>query len=433
MRRFAKDAVLYSLPTFVARAVGILLLPIYARHLGPTNLGFIEYVAAMAVFALLLIPLEINQAMARLLPEDEDPVRRKAIIYSTITFTGWAFLVASVAGYIARRQIFEIAGVPFEYLGYTPHVLVYLSTLAVVSTLQVQFRYLQNATAAVTMNIAIIIINLALMLILAVNGLTISDYFISQISSNFIGVLLATGFLVRRFGRLWIFPNLTVTREMLNYSSPIVISSFGVALALGLDRILVGKYSGLTELGYYGVAAKFGAIAAMAFSVASSAMTPIVYRSHSSVETRNMVRNLFHATVCVCLLLMVAITFFSSQMVILVAGRQFEQSSNFVYFLIVSATLSNMYIFFMGMDIAKETRLIGKINFSMGITSAVLSLSLIPLFGVWGAIASALVAASLRLGLYIYYSQKLYRLEVALMAPFVAFAALTIVNVAKLS
>jgi len=433
MRRFARDAVLYSLPTLLARAVGILLLPIYARHLGPADLGFMEYVAAISVFALLIVPLEIKQAMARLLPESDNPSRQKSIIYSTIAFTLWAFIAVSVVTYFAREELFRIARLQPHYLPYTISVLVYLTTLACVSTLQTQFRFLQNAVAAVTMNITIIVLNLGTIIILSLNGLTIGEYFFSQIASNLAGVALALFFLSRMFGMLWVMPNPEVTREMLRYSLPIVISSFGVAVSLGLDRILVGGYAGLVQLGFYGVAAKFGSIAAMAFVVASSAMTPIVYRSHETEATRILVARLFHLTITLCIVIMIILTLFANKLVELLAGPMFVEAGKYVFFIVLSTTISNLYIFFMGIDIAKNTSLISKINLTMGIFSAVISLSLIPYYGVWGAIISATAAAVIRLGLYIYFSQRIYRLKVVLSVPFLIIGALTVVNIVRLS
>lgn len=433
MRRFAQDALLYSLPTFLAKAVGIILLPIYARHLGPRDLGFIEFAAAVSVFALLLIPLEINQAMARLLPESDDRGRHKSIIYSTLAFTAWAFLIASILIYLGRYQIFAAAGIPESYVRYTPLVLIHLATLAWVSVLQVQFRFLQQVGAAAGMNIAVIALNFATILYFALNGLEIGEYFLSQIISNGVGALLATIVLIRRFGAPLILPSRAVTREMLAYSAPIVVSSFGVALSLGLDRILVARYAGLAELGFYGVAAKFGSIVAIGFTVASSAMTPVVFRSHMEEATRRLIERLFHYTMAGVIALMIGATLFSPLLVKLLAGAQFAPSAKFVFFIVLSSTLSNLYIFFMGMDIAKQTRLISKINIGMGVASAILSFALIPFLGVWGAVISAVVAAALRLGLYMYFSQKLYRLNVSPLVPFMLIAALTVWNLIYLT
>lgn len=391
-------------------------------------MGFVEFVSAVSVFALLLIPLEINQAMARLLPENEDLVWRRDLIYSALAFTAWAFFAASMLIFALRYQILAISGIPPTYVQYMSLVLVHFAVLAWIAVLQVQFRFLDNAVAAVTMNVAIIAANLIFTIYLSIDGLVLTEYFYSQIASNFMGAVLATVFIWRRLGRPYLFPRRLVTHEMLSYSLPILVSSFGVALSLGLDRVLVARYAGLTDLGYYGVAAKFGAIAAIMLNVASSAMTPVVYRAHTDPATRVLIERLFHITIVCCIGVMIILTFFASDLVRFIAGDNFLPSGNYVFFLLLAATLSNLYIFFMGIDVAKNTRLIGRINLSMGIFSAVLSVSLIPRIGVWGAIISAVAAAALRLGLYIHFSQKLYRLKVALTLPFACMAVLTLYN-----
>lgn len=52
--RFAKDALVYALLT-AARAISLLLLPIYTREFGPTDFGFVEFEQAAASAILLLV------------------------------------------------------------------------------------------------------------------------------------------------------------------------------------------------------------------------------------------------------------------------------------------------------------------------------------------------------------------------------------------
>lgn len=428
MQRFARDAFLYALPSFIARIVGLLLLPIYARHLGPADLGFIEYVSAFSTFALLLIPLEISQAMGRLLPESDELKRQRSIIYSTMSFTSWSFIAASIVFFMFKTEIFRIAGIPVIYVGYTPYILCYLFSLSLVSAMQTQFRFLQNVSAAISINIFIIMLNLIIVIISSFDGLNLTDYFLSLCISNFLGVVIGFYYLIRKFGIPIILPEIKITAEMLKYSLPIVVSSFGVAVSLGLDRVLIGRYVGLAELGYYGVAARFGAIAAIAFYTVSSTITPIVYRAPMEPGVKKLIARLFYITISLCLLAMFLLSIFSEWMVVLIAGESFRQSAPLVFYIFTATCISNLYIFFLGMDISKNTTRIGQINLTMGLSSAILSIILIPLIGIWGAIISGLVAASIRLALYIYHSQKAYKINVRLFIPFSAIFVMIIYN-----
>lgn len=428
MRRFARDAFLYALPNFAARILGLLLLPIYARHLGPKDLGFIEYVSAFSTFALLLFPLEINQAMARLLPEDNSKERQKSLIYTTIIFTTGSILVSGSLIFLYKSQILNLAGIPNSYIDYTLLVLTHILGMAWITCLQIQFRFMDNPKASILLNLFTILANFLAIMIFSINKLTLNEYFFSLIVSNFTGSTIGFYFLLKRYGLpSKIFDRATLS-EMLGYSLPILLSSFGVALSVGLDRILIGRFAGLGELGYFGVAARFGGVVAIAFSVASSAITPIVYRHHQDLATKLLIIRIFYVTVSLCLVAMTLLTLFSENFVVLLAGESFRDAAPLVFFIFAIGCLSNLYIFFLGMDIAKDTRRIAKINASMGVFGASISAVLIPGLGVWGAIISGTAAACLRLGLYIYSSQKLYPVAIKLWPPFLLIFCLMAYN-----
>jgi O-antigen/teichoic acid export membrane protein len=269
---------------------------------------------------------------------------------------------------------------------------------------------------------------LIIVIITSFDGLNLQDYFLSLCISNFLGVVIGFYYLMRKFGAPIIFPELKITAEMLKYSLPIVVSSFGVAVSLGLDRVLIGRYVGLAELGYYGVAAKFGAIAAIAFYTVSSAITPIVYRAPTEPGVKDLIARLFYIAIALCLIAMFLIIIFSESAVVLIAGESFRKSAPLVFYIFTTTCISNMYIFFLGMDISKNTTRIGQINLAMGFSSTILSIILIPLIGIWGAIISGLIAASIRLALYIYYSQKLYKINVRIFVPFFAVFVMIVYN-----
>lgn len=428
MRRFARDAFLYALPNFAARVVGLILLPIYARHLGPQDLGFIEYVSAFSTFALLLIPLEINQAMARLLSEGNCIERQRSLIYTAITFTTLSLASAGVIIFLLKSQILNLAGIPESYLRYTLLVLIHILGLAWVGCLQIQFRFMDNPKASILLNLFTIFANFSSIMIFSINHLSLDDYFISSMITNLSGALIGFYVIFKKFGTPSDVIDRKTLSEMLRYSLPILLSSFGVALSVGLDRILIGRFAGLDELGFYGVAARFGGVAAIAFSVASSAITPIVYRHHEDVATKRLISRIFYITIALCLIAMSLLTFFSEDLVVLFAGEGFRNAAPLVFFIFAIGCLSNLYIFFLGMDIAKDTPRIAKINASMGAFGAAMSVALIPVLGVWGAIISGAAAACLKLSLYIYSSQKLYPVTIRVGPPFFVIFCLMAYN-----
>ena len=200
----------------------------------------------------------------------------------------------------------------------------------------------------------------------------------------------------------------TVLKKLLKYSMPLVVSSLGIALATSIDRVIIGSSVGLKELGYYGAALRLSAIVALVFYVISSAMTPTVYRDHVKAETKLFIAGIFQTTSFITITLLAVITFYSAEIIDLFAGEQFSTASKYLFYLTLSAVISGLYIFFLGMDIQKNTTLLSKINLSVGATVTILTCLSVPLYGVWGAVFSNLAGGIFRLSGYVYFSQKLY-------------------------
>ncbi|TAJ77002.1 MAG: hypothetical protein EPO42_11270 [Gallionellaceae bacterium] len=429
MRRFMKDAVIYALPMFLARAIGLILLPIYTRQLGPTDFGFIEFVAATSAILLLILPLEINQAVARLLPESNDQNRQKQILSTALWFTAGAFGLFGATVYMFRFQILEVVNLHSSYEQYAIAVCANFLIAAIVNLLQVQFRFTSQAKSSVAINMAVVLTNLALVLYFTAAGrLGIEQYFMSQILSGFVGISLGLAILVRKYGLLYANLDIPILRELLGFSLPIVVSSIGVALSGSVDRLMVGGYVGLTDLGYYGAAARFAAVVGLGFYVVSSAITPIVYREHEKTETRKLIANIFHLTAYSSIILLLVMSVYSKSIIVWLAGDKFAAASQYVFFLMLSAVLANLYIFFLGMDIAKNTRLLSKINLAAGVVGALGCFIFVPLIGIWGAVTSTLIANTARFSAYVFFSQRAYLIPVSLTGPVILIVALTIFN-----
>jgi O-antigen/teichoic acid export membrane protein len=419
IRSFVKDMFIYALPMFLARAVGLVLLPVYTRELGPADFGFIEFVAASSAILLLALPLEINQALGRLIPESKGLLKTQTIISTSLWFTVSVFFLFSAVVYIFRYKLLAIANLPSEYEEYILIICIHLLVLAIVNLLQVQFRFTNQAISSVIINTSIVIVNLLLvMYFVMASKLDIHHYFLSQVISGGAGALIGLILLAFKFKSIAFLRYLDrpTLKELLTYSLPIVLSSIGVSLSAGFDRVLVGSYIGLADLGYYGAAIRLSAIVGLGFYVIGSAMTPIVYREYKEKEseTKLLIVSIMNATWYGCVAILLLIVFCAEYIVVLFLGDGFAQSSKYIFYLMLSAMVANSYIFFLGMDIKKNTKTLSVINLFSGIFGVLGSAIFIPFFGVWGAIYSTLASNFIRLSGYVYFSQRLYHIKVRL-------------------
>jgi O-antigen/teichoic acid export membrane protein len=429
IRRFVKDAVIYALPMFLARAIGLILLPIYTRELGPTDFGFIEFVAAASAIFLLVLPLEINQAVARLLPESEDFVRQNKILSSALWFTTIVFVIFGMVVFASKFQILKLFNLPSSYAQYFGVVCVSFLISSLINLLQVQFRFTSQARSSVAINLTVVLFNMFFVIYFSTVGrLGIEQFFLSQIISGLFGVIIGLVLVTRKYGQSLLTLDAPVLRELLKFSLPIVLSSVGVVLSGTVDKMMVGSYVGLTDLGYYGVAARFSAIVALGFYVISTAMTPIVYREHEKPETKKLIALIFNVTIVALLLLLAVISVYANPIIVWFAGDKFAQASNYLFYLMLSTILANLYIFFLGMDIAKNTKLLSKINLASGSFGALGSIIFVPIIGIWGAILSTLVANAARFFGYVYFSQKIYLVNITFRWPLILTVVLVLLH-----
>ena len=360
IQRFFKDVVIYALPMFLARAVGLLLLPIYTRQLGPTDFGFVEFVAAASAILLLVLPLEINQAVGRLLPEAKNNHEKYKTITTAFWFTLIAFIGFGALNYLIRFQLLDILNLPSTYAQYAILICLHFLVLALVNLLQVKFRFTSQAKSSVTINMSVVLSNLILVLYFSsVSQLGIQQYFLSQILSGLVGVLIGLIILKKQYGTFPVFKDgdVLVLKTLLKYSMPIVLSSIGIALTASVDRLMIGSNIGLVELGYYGAAMRLSAIVGLGFYVLSSAMTPVVYREHEKPETKIFIAKIFQLAAYSSIALLVIVTFYSKPIITLFAGDKFATAADYLFYLMLSAVLAGFYMFFLGMDIFKNSHL----------------------------------------------------------------------------
>lgn len=417
IKRFFKDTLIYALPMFLARAIGLLLLPIYTRQLGPVDFGFIEFVAAGSAILLTVLPLEINQAVGRLLPESQSNSYKYKIINTAFWFTFFIFLIFGLFVYLAKFMLLSIFNLPNSYSQYAGLICLSFLITALINLLQVKFRFLGQSIASVAINLAVILSNLMFVLYFSSNNtLGLWQYFLSQILSGLIGVLIGLIILILKYQKYFSFRDVDifVLKDLLNYSSPIVLSSIGIVMAASFDRLMIGSYLGMQELGYYAVATRLSAIVSIFYYVISTAMTPVVYREHKKPEIKTLIASICKLTCCFSITLLVIIIFYSRSIVTLFAGDEFTVASEYLFYVIASSVLSGLCIFFLGMDINKKTKLLSKINLSFGVLNILISFIFIPLYGVFGAIAVMLISSFFRLLGYVYFSQRLYKIPLVL-------------------
>ena len=65
LRKLFNDSVIYTIPIFVSKSIGVLIIPIYTRILSVSEYGNLDLLLVIANLVNLVVAFEISQGVAR--------------------------------------------------------------------------------------------------------------------------------------------------------------------------------------------------------------------------------------------------------------------------------------------------------------------------------------------------------------------------------
>ena len=406
IRRLLKDSAVYGASTVLVQGLNLLLLPVYTRVLPPESYGILEILTVAALFVNIVVPLEINQGLARHYADTAGAGEKRRLASTTLWFTlaAYAFflvlalpfsrpLAGLLLGTPAWESVFRIAVATMAANGL---FLVFLNQLR--WNLQ-PFPYawasvLFAGTAA------------GAALLFVVGGDTgVIGIFYGQIIGAAVGSLYAWRAGRHLFGPLF---SRGFCRNMLSFSLPLVPSSISVILATFLDRFVLQAFLGLAAVGVY--AAGFRIASAVHLLVVGfyTALTPLIYKRYREKTTPAELARAFRLFLFGVLPLIMAVSLFAQEIVGVAVPPEYGNAWTVVPFLALASVTMRLYMFTPGLDIAKRTGIIAGINLAAAALNLCLNLALIPLWGIAGAAGATWISGLAAFGGYLYFSQRLY-------------------------
>lgn len=272
LRKFLKDSLLYGAATLLARGLAFLVLPLYTQALTQEEVGTYEWLTAVSMPMMALLPFEITQALARLRAQGLDDALHKsyartAFVFTTLTFGGFCILTI----FLLDGRDLRITGetIPSDYL---LAALLLLLCNGLLYFVQNELRWSGKAeeyartsiiTAVVTATTAVVLLT-----IIEVGILGLYAALIAGSAAGFASALT-------RLPYLW-KPKLSSHElaKMLRFSLPLAVASVAIILATTVDRLVVAHLLDLESLGVYGVAMRIASIAVLAVQGFQLAVLP---------------------------------------------------------------------------------------------------------------------------------------------------------------
>jgi O-antigen/teichoic acid export membrane protein len=406
LKSFFRDSLIYTLSGILSRGAPLLLLPVYTRNLSTSDFGYWEYILALGGVLAILLPLEITQGMARYIADTTVPEEKFRYGSTTVVFTLLCYLALAFLALVFNVQLSEFLFDSPSHGNLVKLCTVLFGLNAIVYAFQNILRWSLQAIENTKMSLIIAVFTVALTFyFLYFQNTGIWGAILAPVIANVLAIIYILYF---KYVRIHFRLDWAKLKEMLSFSLPLVPSSLAVIASLYMDRILIKNLLSLEDLAYYSVAYRISTIIILIMVGFQGALTPLIYSNYKKPEVRNDISRLFKMFTAMALIMLVSISIFVEEGIIIFLSSKYLGAATIIPFLIYATLLWQMYIFAPGLSLAKKTGIMASINIASAIVNLALNWIFIQYFGLTGAAVATLISAGLSFTLYMYFSQKFF-------------------------
>jgi O-antigen/teichoic acid export membrane protein len=406
LKSLLKDSVFYAIPSIFSRGLAVFLIPLYTRVLSPSDFGSFDLFMAFCTLVNLTVALEVSQGVARYYSSENNPDNKVAFASSAFWFTlfCYAFFLA-VSIFFSKDLSFFVMGRDGLSVAYQIGS-VYIFLNGVFYLIQNQLRWeLRGFHYAVVSLLVTSITAISAVVLTFLLGWGLYGLLLAMACGAFVGCV--NGLLHLKNSFKFTFDSARL-REMLVFSSPLVLSGVAVFMTLYIDRLMINHFLSLNEVGLFGFGYRIASMAGLVMVGFKGALPPLIYSNYQVKEMPRSLSSIFRFFVVISLFMILILGLFSSELIMLISAESFYSASSIIVFLTPAILLSNMYIFAPGISIAKKTYYILYINIVGACLNVVLNFVLIPYLGIVGAAISTFLTYIVVFSMYMFLSQKFY-------------------------
>jgi O-antigen/teichoic acid export membrane protein len=424
----ARNTGIYALSSLLPQMVSLLMMPLYTRFLSLEDFGAVALVVSFGALVAPFMGLQLNESFRRFYFDfDEKGIRS---YFSAVLFTmlGISLLTGGLFWATARWWWPLLSGVtrlpihPYLELGLCYSFLSSIIALGV-NALVIQERsgpVLGLALFRTSLNVGTTV---ALVVFLGKGAV---GMLIGQIC-GLGGALAAAVFMNRHL--LTFRLDISLLREGIHYSLPMLPNALGHALIGYADRIILGQFASLREIGLYDFADRIAKVYYQLVFAGDRAVTPHFLRK--ATQGREIAVAFFKdfivRWVTVFGFLLVGISLFSRHLLEVLIAPAYHAAYVFVPILCLSYLVRGYYLLSSKQLLfAKKTGAFPFITIVSGGINIVGNIILIPRYGAIMAAWTTLLTAVAAYLLARYMGQRVFPLEYNDRETFPVFAAVTV-------
>jgi len=419
IKTFFKNSFIYTIGTILNKGIGVILIPIYTRYLSPSEYGIMDLFMILGSVITLTITLEIHQAVVRFYQDTTNEIEKIQYVSSAFIFSIFVYILYFMVSYIYSNTftILLLNDAKYENLFLLASGAIATGGLFYFTSGQLRWQILPKESVIVSVAHLLMVALIAIYLLI-IQDMKIESIFIGQIFGNIFGVFLSIYYARKSYKVLFIYEKFI---EMISFSYPLVFSGIAIFISLYIDRIAIKELLGLKELGIYGIAYRFAAVASLVMTGFQSSLSPLIYKHYKEEHTPKNIAKIFDGFVIFAVFVVSGSILFSKEVIILMSTNEYYGAAIIIPPLVMAVFFLNMYIFSPGLSIANKTKMIATISVVGAMTNTILNYTMIPVFGLIGAAFATLISAVIVFYIRVVLSNKYYNIHYGFMKKILIF------------
>lgn len=412
--RLGKETLVYGTSTVIARLLNFCLVPFYTYYLATTQYGVAATVFAVIALLNVVFLFGMDQSYLRFASEAENKKEVFQHCFYGLLIHG---AILGTLIWLFAGPLATLIGIGEQYLSLIKLAvfILFLDMLNMIAFTKLRLQ--RRAWYFASVRTASIVVNVACnVLFIAVYKMGVASIFWANIFASLASLLLLSPVVWEELKTGFVPANWSLQKQMLRFAWPFVPAGLASLLVSVIDKPILVKLVGLSEVGIYQANFKIGVFMMLIVSMFDQAWRPFFLHHAKDENAKDIFAQVLTFFTAFSLWVLLGLTFLMPSIIqsdlfgkFHLIAPQYWGGLNVIAPVLLGYFFYGLYINFMvGPVITKRTRVLMWITLLGALTSIATNLILVPQVGIVGAgWAVALSYFVMAVSLFI-FTQKVY-------------------------
>ncbi|WP_066389195.1 oligosaccharide flippase family protein [Neobacillus mesonae] len=411
-----KTGSIYLICSICVNIVNLFLIPLYTGNLSIDEFGQYNIITSIQGLLSIFINLSIFAGMSRFLYEYEDKNRVKNI---TLTFSFiWGILILIIGKCVSpffANSLFEndVNGV-----FYIQYILLNSFMLSLITIFETYYSMIYKALKSSL----ILVSKIILVLVFSIYFLVIKDYKIDGIlyAQFYSYLLLLTVIILIDLKHIMFTFGKKELKEQLLYGIGLIPGQISAWILTLIDRYFIKELINLSAVGIYSLAYNIGMLIQPVFLIPfNKIFTPYKFQVYSQHDGKYKIQKMFKYYNLIGWFCVFGLSIFAKLGVNILGTSEYEGAYYLVSLIAISYFLWGLGSFYgLGLHISNKMWTNSGIAFLGAVVNVLLNIVLIPVFKIFGAALSTVLAYILMNIIYYLAGKKHYDIGISILLPY---------------